>query len=41
MVGNGTPLNWHKQGDGFAIDIPDRIRKSPPSEYVWVMKASF
>jgi alpha-L-fucosidase len=41
MVGNEVPLKWHRLGDGFAIDIPDRIRKSPPSKYVWVMKASF
>ena len=41
MVGNETPLKWHRNGDGFVIDIPEKIRKSPPSKYVWVMKATF
>jgi alpha-L-fucosidase len=41
MVSSGISLKWHKMGNGFAIDIPDKTRKSPPSKYVWVMKASF
>jgi alpha-L-fucosidase len=41
MVGKGTPLKWKKSGTGFSIDIPEKIRKSPPSKYVWVMKAVF
>ncbi len=41
MVGSGTSLKWKKSGNGFAIDIPEKVRKSPPSRYVWVMKASF
>ena len=41
LVGSGTSLRWKKEGNGFAIDIPEKVRKSPPSEYVWVMKASF
>jgi alpha-L-fucosidase len=41
MAGSGTTLRWHKQGNGFAIDIPEKIRKDPPSKYVWVIKASF
>lgn len=41
MTGSGTPLKWKKTGDGFRIEIPEKIRKAPPSKYVWVMKASF
>jgi alpha-L-fucosidase len=41
MIGSGASLKWKKAGNGFSIDIPEKIRKSPPSKYVWVMKASF
>jgi alpha-L-fucosidase len=40
MVGSGSPLKWQKNGNGFIIVIPDKIRNSPPSQYVWVMKAT-
>lgn len=40
MVGIGTPLKWQKNGNGFIIVIPDKIRTSPLSQYVWVMKAT-
>ena len=32
MVGQGTPLKWRKKGNGFVIDIPEKIKKSPPSK---------
>jgi alpha-L-fucosidase len=41
MLGSETSLKWTKTDKGFLINIPDRIRKSPPSKYVWVMKATF
>jgi hypothetical protein len=41
MAGKGTPLKWKKNGSGFTVDIPGKIRNSPPSKYVWVMKATF
>ncbi|MCU0363671.1 MAG: alpha-L-fucosidase [Bacteroidales bacterium] len=41
VVGRGTKLNWTKKGDGFSVSIPAGIRKSPPSEHVWVLKATF
>ena len=40
MVGGNTNLKWNSAGKGFIIDIPEKIRKSPPSKYVWVMKVS-
>ena len=41
LVGPGPSLKWQKTGNGFIINIPEKIRKSPPSKYVWVMKATF
>lgn len=41
MMGTVTTLKWQKNGNGFTVTIPDKIRNSPPSKYVWVMKASF
>ena len=40
MVGKGTPLKWKKNDNGFSVEIPEKIKKSPPSKYVWVMKAT-
>jgi alpha-L-fucosidase len=41
MIGTATPLKWQKNGNGFLIDIPEKIKNSPPSKYVWVMKAVY
>jgi alpha-L-fucosidase len=41
MLGTDTFLKLSKTGNGFTINIPDEIRKTPPSDYVWVIKASF
>jgi alpha-L-fucosidase len=41
MMGTGTSLKWQKNGNGFLITIPDKVRNSPPSKYVWVMKVTF
>jgi alpha-L-fucosidase len=40
MPGTTTLLKWQKNGEGFLITIPEKIRKSPPSKYVWVIKAT-
>jgi len=40
MLGNGQTLRWERSGNGFLINIPENIRKSPPSKYVWVMKVT-
>ena len=40
MQGTTTQLKWQKNGEGFLITIPEKIRKSPPSKYVWVIKAT-
>ena len=41
MLGSRTPLRWQKNGNGFTVSIPESIRKSPASKYVWVMKATY
>jgi alpha-L-fucosidase len=41
MVGSGVPLKWQKSGNGFTVLIPEKVRNSPGSKYVWVMKAVF
>ena len=41
MLGTETYLKQEKREKGFSINIPDKIRKAPPSDYVWVLKATF
>ena len=41
MIGKKVPLKWHKYDSGFVIDIPEKVKKSPPSKYVWVIKAVY
>jgi alpha-L-fucosidase len=41
MLGTTTMLKWKNTDEGFLITVPGNIRKSPPSEYVWVMKVTF
>ena len=40
MIGTDTYLKWEKKDKGFIINIPDKIRKSPPSKYVWVLSVT-
>jgi alpha-L-fucosidase len=41
MLGSDTSLKLVKKDKGFSIAIPEKLRKSPPSDYVWVLKATF
>ena len=41
MLGTDTSLKVEKTGNGFRVNIPEKIRKSQPSKYVWVIKATF
>lgn len=41
MLGADTFLKQEKRDAGFTINIPDKLRNSPPSDYVWVIKATF
>jgi alpha-L-fucosidase len=40
MLGTDASLKLEKSAKGFSIIIPEKTRKSPPSDYVWVMKAT-
>lgn len=41
LLGTKTILKWQKEGTGFLINIPEQVRQSNPSKYVWVFKAAF
>jgi len=41
MLGTNTSLKWVKSDKGFSITIPEKVRNSPPSKYVWVIKVTF
>ena len=38
MLGAGTRCSWKNGEDSFTVYTPSRLRKDPPSDYVWVMK---
>jgi len=38
LLGCNEELGWEKSGNGIAINIPERIRKNPPSKYIWSFK---
>lgn len=41
MLGTETSLKWNKTGKGFTVFIPEKIRKTLPSKYVWVLETTF
>ena len=40
MLGVAEKLNWNKAGNGFAVKIPESVRKNPPCQYAWAIKMS-
>ena len=40
LLGSAEPIKWKKEGRGFKIMVPDKLRKHPPADYVWVFKVS-
>ncbi len=40
LLGYTNPLTWEKEGEGFKVIVPDKIRKSPPCDFVWTIKVS-
>jgi alpha-L-fucosidase len=38
LLGSKQKLNWRTSDNGFEIEIPESIRKSPPSEYAFTFK---
>lgn len=40
LLGYNKPLKWSKNGEGFTVNIPKKLRNNPPSEFVWTLKVS-
>ncbi|MFC2097977.1 alpha-L-fucosidase, partial [Bacteroidota bacterium] len=40
MLGLKGKLKWHKEGKGFYVEIPERLRENPPCNYAWTIKIS-
>ena len=38
LLGSKTNLKWKESGPGVLIQIPDKLRKNPPSDLAWVFK---
>lgn len=38
VQGSGTVCKWKNGPDSFTVTMPPRVRRNPPSDYVWVMK---
>lgn len=38
LLGSKTPLSWKKNGSGMVIEIPEKVRNSPPCQYAWSFK---
>jgi alpha-L-fucosidase len=37
MIGSDSVLKWHAIDGGIVVDIPESIRKSPPSKFAWTI----
>lgn len=40
LLGAKGELKWKKQGNGFTVSIPDKLRKAPPCRYAWAVTVS-
>ena len=40
LLGYDLPLRWTKNGKGFTVNIPKKLRNNPPSQFVWTLKVS-
>jgi len=40
LLGYSKSLSWKKEGNGFKVKIPKKLRNNPPSKYVWTIKVS-
>ena len=38
LLGSDEKINWEKNGKGIHIEIPKKVRDSPPGEHAWVLK---
>ena len=40
LLGAKGALKWEKEGNGFKVLIPERLRKAPPCRYAWTIRVS-
>ena len=40
LLGSDKALEWELSGNGFYVDIPEKLRKNPPCKYAWVIEVS-
>lgn len=40
LLGYDEPLQWTKEGEGFRVKIPKKLRDNPPCQFVWTLKVS-
>jgi alpha-L-fucosidase len=38
LLGYNGSLKWESNGKGFVIDVPEKLRKSPPCQHAWAFK---
>jgi alpha-L-fucosidase len=41
MVGTNSNLKWERKDNGFEVYLPEKLRNTPPSKYVVVLKAVY
>jgi alpha-L-fucosidase len=40
LLGYDKPLEWEEAGNGFYVEIPEKVRENPPCKYAWVVEVS-
>ena len=40
LLGSKTRLKWRKDGNGFVVSIPEKLRNNPPCQHAWTIKVS-
>jgi hypothetical protein len=38
MVGHEGLLDWEKNGEGFVLQVPEKVQKKPHCQYAWVFR---
>jgi len=40
LLGSRIRLKWRKDGNGFVVSIPEKLRNNPPCQHAWTIKVS-
>lgn len=40
LLGSKARLKWRKDGNGFVVSIPEKMRNNPPCQHAWTIKVS-